>query len=63
MEADRAQEQTTRGRNQDRDRVAGGQDYEVDYEAKKTDSSREEVRDAVKSAGSSRDAVEKKLSK
>jgi uncharacterized protein DUF3606 len=28
---------TSRGRKQDRARVAGGQDYEVRYEAKKTD--------------------------
>jgi hypothetical protein len=27
---------TARGRSQDRKRVAGGQDYEVRYEAKKT---------------------------
>ena len=27
---------TARGRKQDRARVAGGQDYEVQYEAKKT---------------------------
>ncbi|KKB10392.1 DUF3606 domain-containing protein [Devosia chinhatensis] len=56
-----AQDQTTRGRNQDRDRVAGGQDHEVDYEAGKMDASRKDVRDAVKSEGNSRAAVEKKL--
>jgi len=31
-----AKKQTSRGRAQDRRRVAGGQDYEVRYEAKKT---------------------------
>lgn len=31
----KAERKTTRGRNQDRARVAGGQDYEVRYEAKK----------------------------
>jgi hypothetical protein len=30
-----AKKQTTRGRNQDRARVAGGQNYEVGYEARK----------------------------
>jgi len=47
---------------QDRVRVAGGQDHEVKYEAGKTGASKAEVRDAVKSAGNSRQAVEKKLS-
>ncbi len=32
----RRQRLTSRGRAQDRKRVAGGQDYEVRYEAKKT---------------------------
>jgi len=32
----KAKKQTPRGRKQDRARVAGGQDYEVRYEAKKT---------------------------
>ncbi|MBF0677939.1 MAG: DUF3606 domain-containing protein [Devosia sp.] len=47
----------------DRDRVAGQQDHEVDYEAGKTGSSREAVKDAVKTAGNSRKAVEKELGK
>ncbi|MGX1350908.1 hypothetical protein AB7M49_004484 [Bradyrhizobium elkanii] len=34
--AKKAKKQTARGRKQDRARVAGGQDYEVLYEAKKT---------------------------
>jgi hypothetical protein len=46
---------------QDRARVAGGQDHEVKYEAGKTGASKSEVKDAVKSAGNSRSAVEKKL--
>jgi Protein of unknown function (DUF3606) len=37
---------TTRGRNQDRKRVAGGQDYEVGYESQKTSKSRKQVRSA-----------------
>ena len=50
-----------RGRAQDRAKVAGGQDHEVRYEAEKTGKSKKAVRDAVKSAGNSRDAVEQKL--
>jgi hypothetical protein len=54
---------TTRGRNQDRARVAAGQDHEVRYEAGKTGSTKAEVKSAVKSAGSSRKKVENKLGK
>lgn len=50
-----------RGRAQDRAKVAGGQDHEVRYEADKTGASKQEVKDAVKSAGNSRKAVEKEL--
>jgi hypothetical protein len=46
---------------QDRARVAGGQDHEVKYEAGKTGASKAEVKDAVKSSGNSRKAVEEKL--
>jgi len=56
-----AQEHTSRGRAQDRAKVAAGQNHEVRYEADKTGSSKSEVKDAVKSAGNSREAVEKKL--
>ena len=55
--------ETTRGRAQDRAKVAGGQDYEVAYEAKKTGKTAKEVKTAVKSAGNSRKAVESKLAK
>ncbi|MBA2676709.1 DUF3606 domain-containing protein [Ramlibacter sp.] len=54
---------STSGRAQDRSKVAGGQEHEVRYEAKKTGASAAEVKQAVKSAGNSRKAVEKKLSK
>ena len=54
---------TTRGRNQDKAKVAGGQDYEVNYEKNKMDVSAKEVKDAVKSEGNSRKNVEKKLKK
>jgi hypothetical protein len=46
---------------QDRARVAGGQDHEVKYEANKTGASKAEVKEAVKSVGNSRKAVEKEL--
>ena len=55
--------ETARGRAQDRAKVAGGQDYEVAYEAKKTGKTADEVKAAVKSAGNSRKAVETKLGK
>jgi hypothetical protein len=55
--------ETTRGRSQDRSKVAGGQDYEVKYEAGKTGASQDEVRTAVKKAGNSRGKVEKELRK
>jgi len=54
---------TQRGRSQDRKKVAGGQDYEVQYEKDKMDVSGKEVKDAVKSEGNSRKKIEKKLNK
>jgi hypothetical protein len=55
--------QSKRGRAQDRAKVAGGQKHEVAYEAEKTGAKPSEVRNAVKSAGNSRKAVEKELGK
>lgn len=52
---------TTRGRKHGRDRVAGGQKYEVGYEAKKTGRSASAVKKAVKKIGNSRKRVEKQL--
>ncbi|MGY3496418.1 MULTISPECIES: DUF3606 domain-containing protein [unclassified Bradyrhizobium] len=52
---------TARGRKQDRARVAGGQDYEVQYEAKKSGKSAPAVKKAVKKVGNSRKRVEKRL--
>jgi len=54
---------TTRGRAQDRARVADGQEHEVRYEAQKTGASAAEVKRAVKSSGNSRKKVEKALGK
>ena len=48
---------------QDRAKVAGGQDHAVRYEATKTGASKAAVKEAVKSAGNSRKKVEEKLSK
>ena len=55
-----AKKQTSRGRKQDRARVAGGQNYETRYEARKTGKSKAAVKRAVK-AGSSRERVEHSL--
>jgi Protein of unknown function (DUF3606) len=52
---------TSRGRTQDRKRVAGGQKYEVRYEAKKTGKSKKAVKRAVKKVGNSRRKVEGEL--
>ena len=54
---------TQRGRSQDRSKVAGGQDYEVQYEKDKMGVAGKEVKQAIKSAGNSRKKVEKKLKK
>ena len=54
---------TARGRKQDRKRVAGGQDYEVRYEAKKTGKSAAAVKKAVKKVGNARKRVEKRLAR
>lgn len=54
---------TSRGRSQDRARVAGGQDHEVNYEAKKEGVPKSEVKETVKEVGNSRKKVEAKLDK
>jgi len=56
-----AKKKTSRGRKQDRARVAVGQDYEVRYESKKTGKTAAAVKKAVKKVGSSRKKVERKL--
>ena len=58
-----AKKKTARGRNQDRIRVAGGQDYEVRYQSKKEHRSKASVRKAVKKVGNSRKRVERALSR
>ena len=59
----KAKKKSSRGRKQDRARVAGGQDYEVRYEAKKTQKSAGAVKKAVKKVGSSRKKVERRLAR
>jgi len=56
-----ARKKSSRGRKQDRARVAGRQDYEVRYEAKKTKRSASAVKKAVKKVGTSRKRVERRL--
>lgn len=58
-----ATKQSSRGRAQDRAKVAGGQKHEVRYEAKKTGASASDVKRAVKSVGNSRKKVDRALSK
>jgi hypothetical protein len=57
----KAKKQSSRGRKQDRAKVAGGQDYEVRYTARKTMKSAGAVKKAVKKVGSSRKRVERRL--
>lgn len=57
----KAKKKSSRGREQDRARVAGGQDYEVRYTAKKTKRSAGAVKKAVKKVGTSRKRVERRL--
>ena len=54
---------TTRGRAQDRSKVAAGQDHEVRYESEKAGATRDEVKAATRKVGNSRAAVEKALKK
>lgn len=59
--AKKAKKKAARGRAADRARVAGGQDYEVRYAAKKSRRSAASVKKAVKKVGSSRKKVTKAL--
>ena len=59
--AKKAKKKTVRGRKQDRTRVAGGQDYEVRYAARKSGRSKAAVKKVVKKVGSSRQRVERRL--
>ena len=59
--ATKTKAKSARGRAQDRARVAGGQKYEVSYEAKKTKKTAATVRKAVKKVGNSRKKVNRAL--
>jgi hypothetical protein len=48
---------------QDRARVAGGQDYEVQYLMQKTKVSAEQARDLIKRFGNDRDVLEREARK
>jgi hypothetical protein len=61
--ANTAKGHTARGRKQDRARVAGGQDYEVGYESRKTRRASAAVKKAVKKVGNSRKKVERRLAR
>ena len=50
-----------KGREQDRARVAGHQDHEVQYEADKEGVSKGMVKDTIKEVGNSREKVENEL--
>lgn len=52
---------TGKGREQDRAKVAGGQEHEVRYEADKENVSKDAVRDTVHEVGNSRNKVEAEL--
>lgn len=58
-----ARKQTSRSRKQDRARVAGGQDYEVGYEAKKTGRSKAAVKKVIKKVGNSRKKIARRLAR
>ncbi len=53
----------TRGRSQDRAKVAANQEHEVNYETDKMNISPEVLKKAVKSAGNQRTKVEKQVKK
>ena len=44
-------EKSSRGRSQDRSKVAGGQEYELQYEKNKTGASKEQIKKAIKTEG------------
>jgi hypothetical protein len=56
-----AQTKTTRGRAQDRAKVAVGQEYDPEYEAGQTEKSKDQVSGAVKSVGNNSEAVDERL--
>lgn len=55
------QNEKDRGRGQDRDRVAAGQEWEVNYMTQKFNVTAEQVREAVEKVGNSRNKIEEFL--
>jgi hypothetical protein len=55
--------QSSRARKQDPARVAGGQDYQTRYEARKTGQSKSAVKKTAKKVNNSRKRVERALSR
>jgi hypothetical protein len=47
-------EKSSRGRSQDRSKVAGGKEYELQYEKEKTGASKEQIKKAIKTEGNQR---------
>jgi hypothetical protein len=56
-------DKSSRGIRQDRKRVAGGQDYEVEYLMEICNCSREDVVNAIKRVGNNREKLEQELRK
>jgi len=54
---------SSRGRSQDRRKVAAGQKHETNYEKEKMNVSGDAIKKAIKSEGNSRTKVENKLRK
>ena len=61
--AKKAKKQNARSRKQDRARVAGGQDYEVQYEAMKMRRSKPAMKKVVKKVGNTRRKVGRRLAR
>jgi hypothetical protein len=58
-----ADDKTTHGWNQDRGRVAGGQEYEVDYFARKHGITAEQAQQLIKEYGNSREILDAEAEK
>jgi hypothetical protein len=56
-------ERTSRGRSQDRERVASGEEYEVEYFARKHGISTEQARELIKQHGNSREVLDREAEK
>jgi hypothetical protein len=61
--AKKATKKTVRGRKQDRSQIAGGQNYEVGYEMKKSGRLKSVVKKAVKKVSNNRNKVWRRLSR